>query len=171
MTGLRLGWIISSRERIQQLASLKRLMDHSCPTLIQGIAKTIFTSGRYNIHTEKMRDIYAKRCEVMMESLEKYMPQAVQWSKPDGGFSLMLTLPRGYSSVALFLEAIERGVSFLPGPLFDIDQRFVQCFRISYAWTNEEQIKEGVELLSGAVEELLRRPSGDAGLTGLGSFY
>ncbi|MFT5726289.1 MAG: 2-aminoadipate transaminase [Desulforhopalus sp.] len=171
MTGLRLGWIISSRERIQQLGQLKRLMDHSCPTLVQGLAHTIFTSGRYDSHTDKMRTIYAARCEVMMDSLEKYMPQAVQWSIPEGGFSLMLTLPAGYSSVALFLKAIDRGVSFLPGPLFDIDQRFVHCFRISYACIDEEQIKEGVELLSGAVEELLRRPPGDSGLSGLGSFW
>lgn len=83
----------------------------------------------------------------------------------------MLNLPQGYSSVALFLAAIEKGVSFLPGPLFDIDQRFVHCFRISYAWIDEEQIKEAVELLSGAVEELLMRPPGDSGLSGLGSFY
>lgn len=171
MTGLRLGWLISTRERIQQLAELKRLMDHSCPTLIQGIATTIFTSGRYDEHVDRMRIIYARRCEVMLESLEKYMPKSVQWSKPDGGFSLMLNLPMGYSSVALFLAAIERGVSFLPGPLFDIDQRFVHCFRISYAWINEEQIKEAVELLAGAVEELLMRPPGDSGLSGLGSFY
>ncbi|BHH84616.1 aminotransferase-like domain-containing protein [Desulforhopalus sp. 52FAK] len=170
MTGLRLGWIISSRERIQQLAGLKRLMDHSCPTLIQGIAHTVFTSGRYDSHTDKMRVIYARRCAVMMDSLEKYMPEGVEWSRPGGGFSLMLTLPKGYSSVALFLAAVERGVSFLPGPLFDIDQRFVHCFRISYAWIDEEQIKEGVELLAGAVEELLRRPPGDSGLSGLGSF-
>lgn len=171
MTGLRLGWIISSRERIQQLAQLKRLMDHSCPSLIQGIATTIFSSGRYDEHTTRMREVYRKRCDVMLESLEKYMPDAVKWSKPDGGFSLMLHLPQGYSSVALFLIAVERGVSFLPGPLFDIDQRFVHCFRVSYAWLDEMQIKEAVELLAGAVEELLKRPPGESWLSGVGSYY
>ncbi|MFT5699519.1 MAG: 2-aminoadipate transaminase [Desulforhopalus sp.] len=171
MTGLRLGWIISSRERIQQLAQLKKLMDHSCPTLVQGLAYTLFTSGRFDTHTENMKHVYAKRCEAMLTALEKYMPGEVQWSRPQGGFSLMLKLPRGYSSVALFLASIEKGVSFLPGPLFDIDQRFVHCFRLSYALLDEDQITEGIELLAGAVEDLLRRPPGDNGLTGLGSFY
>lgn len=98
------------------------------------------------------------------------MPEDLNWTIPDGGFSMMLELPKGYSSVALFLAAIDRGVSFLPGPLFDIDQRYVNYCRLSYAWTDDDQIKEGVELLADAVTAMLRRPAGDSGLTGLGSY-
>lgn len=170
MTGLRLGWIISSTQRIQQLAQLKRLNDHSCPALIQGLALTIFQSGRFASHTRKMAAIYQQRREVMMKALDRYMPGEVSWTRPDGGFSLLLELPRGYSSVALFLSAIDKGVSFLPGPLFDIDQRFVNCCRISYAWSDEAEIKEGIELLASAVEEFISRPPGDSGLSGLGSY-
>ncbi len=170
MTGLRLGWIISSTQRIQQLAQLKRLNDHSCPTLIQGLALTIFQSGRFTAHTRKMAIMYQQRRETMIKALDRSMPRQVSWSKPDAGFSLLLELPRGYSSVALFLFAIDKGVSFLPGPLFDIDQRFVNCCRISYAWSDEAEIKEGIELLASAVEEFISRPPGDSGLSGLGSY-
>lgn len=170
MTGLRLGWLISSSQRIQQLAQLKRLMDHSCPALIQGMALTIFQSGRYDAHTAKMAAMYRQRRQVMLKALDRHMPKEVTWTKPDGGFSLLLELPRGYSSVALFLSAIDKGVAFLPGPLFDIDQRFVHCCRLSYAWPSEAEIKEGIELLASAVEDFLRRPPGDSGLSGLGSF-
>jgi DNA-binding transcriptional MocR family regulator len=83
------------------------------------------------------------------------MPKEVTWTTPDGGYSLLLELPRGYSSISMFLAAIDKGVSILPGPLFDIDHRFVHCFRISYAWMDEEQIKEGIELLASAVEVFL----------------
>ena len=170
MTGLRCGWIISSPQRIQQLAQLKRLNDHSCPTLIQGLALTIFQSGRFDEHTKRMAIIYRQRREAMLKALDRCMPHQVGWTKPDGGFSLLLELPRGYSSVALFLFAIEKGVSFLPGPLFDIDQRFVNCCRLSYAWSDEGEIKEGIELLASAVEEFISRPPGDSGLSGLGSY-
>lgn len=170
MTGLRLGWLISSPQRVQQLAELKRLMDHSTPSLIQGLACTIFKSGRFDTHTKKMQDVYKSRRDTLMKSLDKYMPKEISWTKPDGGYSLLLELPRGYSSVAMFLAAIEKGVSILPGPLFDIDHRFVHCFRISYAWANEEQIKEGIELLASAVETFISRPPGDSGLSGIGSY-
>ncbi len=170
VTGLRLGWLISSPQRVQQLGVLKRLMDNSCASLIQGIACTIFKSGRYDDHISKMQAIYKNRRNVLFKALERYMPKEVSWTRPDGGFSLLLELPHGYSSVAMFLAAIEKGVSILPGPFFDIDHRFVHCVRISYAWADEDQIKEGVELLAGAVETLLSRPPGDSGLSGIGSY-
>lgn len=170
MTGLRLGWLISSPERVQQLAELKRLMDHSCSSFIQGLALNIFKSGHFDAHTKNMLGIYESRRSTLMKALNRYMPKEVTWAEPDGGFSLLLELPRGYSSVAMFLSAIEKGVSILPGPLFDIDHRFVHCFRISYAWANEEQIKEGIELLASAVETFISRPPGDSGLSGVGSY-
>ncbi len=170
MTGLRLGWLISSPQRVQQLAELKRLMDHSCASLIQGLAVTLFNSGRFDTHTKNMQAVYRSRRNTLMKALDRFMPKEITWTEPDGGFSLLLELPPGYSSVAMFLAAIERGVAILPGPLFDIDHRFVHCFRISYAWTNEEQIKEGIELLASAAETLISRPPGDSGLSGIGSY-
>ncbi len=108
--------------------------------------------------------------ETMRTALKKLMPKEVTWTSPDGGFSLLVELPQGYSSVALFLSAIEKGVSFLPGPLFDIDQRYVNAFRLSTAWADEHLIKEGVELLADTVEEFISKPPGDNGLSGLGSY-
>lgn len=170
MTGLRLGWIISSPERIRELAQLKRLMDQSAPALIQGMALTILTSGKYEKHIESMKVLYHKRMKTMLHALETYMPKGVTWSHPAGGFSILLELPQGYSTVALLLSAIDRGVSFLPGPLFDIDQRFLNAMRLSTAWSDTLQIKEGVELLASAIEDFMRRPPEDSGLSGLGNF-
>jgi DNA-binding transcriptional MocR family regulator len=169
-SGLRLGWLISSPGRVKQLAELKRLMDHCTPTLIQGIALTLLTSGRYEAHTEKMRVIYRRRMDTLVNALEKRMPQEIAWTLPEGGFSILVELPKGYSSVALLLSAIERGVSFLPGPLFDIDQRYVNALRLSVAWADRNQIKEGIELLAGAIGDFIQQPPGDSGLSGLGNY-
>ncbi len=169
-TGVRIGWIISSRERIQRLTKYKKIMDHSAPPLLQSVALTAFKSGHYDNHVEKMKSLYRERMDTMIHSLETLMPKGVNWSKPDGGFSLILELPKGYSSVALLLSAIEKGVAFVPCPLFDIDQRFVNSLRLSCAWVDKHQIKEGVELLASAIDEYISTPSGDSGLSGLGNF-
>ena len=117
-----------------------------------------------------MKITYQERMRTMLNALERHMPKEVRWSKPVGGFSLLLELPNGYSSVALLLAAIDRGVSFLPGPLFDIDQRYVHALRLSTSWTDTHQIKEGVELLADTIEEFLKYPPEDSGLSGLGNF-
>lgn len=170
MTGLRVGWIISSPQRIQELTQLKGLMDHSTPALIQGIALSIFRSGKFDEHTRLMQDVYRSRMETLLKSLKKLMPKGVSWSMPEGGFSILLELPSGYSSVALLLSAIDKGVSFIPGPLFDIDHRYVHGMRISTAFSDEHQIKEGVELLANAIEDFIGVPPYGTGLSGLGGF-
>lgn len=170
MPGLRIGWIITSAQRIQELVQLKRLMDNSSPAFVQGMALSIFSSGKFDTHTGKMRQVYRSRMNTLLKSLKKLMPSGVRWSQPDGGFSILMELPRGYSSVALLLSAIDMGVSFLPGPLFDIDQRYVHGLRLSTAWSDEHQIREGVELLAKAIEDFIAEPACDTGLSGLGGF-
>ncbi|NOX34440.1 MAG: PLP-dependent aminotransferase family protein [Deltaproteobacteria bacterium] len=170
MTGLRVGWMISSAVNIRAFTKLKRLVDHSCPPLMQGIALKSFQSGRYDEHLSRIRKIYLDRRNTMLECLKQLMPKGVNWTFPKGGFSLWVTLPEGYSSIALLLSAIDKGINFLPGPLFDMDQRFVKSFRLSWACTDKDEIEEGIEILAEAIKELLRRAPGDSGLSGLGNF-
>ncbi|MCM2284509.1 MAG: PLP-dependent aminotransferase family protein [Desulfobacula sp.] len=170
MSGLRVGWMISSVSRIREFTKLKRLMDHSCPPLMQGMVAKLFHSGKYNEHLLRIRSIYFERRNLMLECLKQLMPEGVTWTTPKGGFSLWVTLPEGYSSIALLLSAIDKGINFLPGPLFDIDQRFVKHFRLSFAWSDLEKIVEGIEILADTVKEILRHPPGDSGLSGLGNF-
>ena len=48
MTGLRIGWLITTAERVKEFALLRRYQDHSCPAIAQATALEIFSSGRYD---------------------------------------------------------------------------------------------------------------------------
>ncbi|MEH0019861.1 MAG: PLP-dependent aminotransferase family protein [Desulfobacter sp.] len=170
MSGLRMGWMISSPRRIDEFARLKRLMDQTGPPLMQGVSLAFLASGAYDRHLEKMRSIYRERRDVMLSCLDQLMPENVSWTRPNGGFTLWVTLPRGYSSVALLISVLDKGINLVPGPVFDMDQRFVNAFRLGWAWTDADQIAEGIEILADAVKELLRKTPGDSGLSGLGHF-
>jgi DNA-binding transcriptional MocR family regulator len=170
ISGLRMGWMISSPRRISEFARLKRLMGHGGPPLMQGVSLAFFQSGAYDRHLAKIKKIYTERRDVMLSCLDQLMPEGVEWTKPNGGFALWVTLPRGYSSVALLISVLDKGINLVPGPVFDMDQRFVNAFRLGWPWTDTEQIVEGIEILADAIKELLRKPSGDAGLSGLGHF-
>ena len=124
----------------------------------------------YGELVEKGRTLYRQRMTFLISMLEKYMPKGVTWTTPETGFSIMAQLPKGYSSIALLLFAIDKGVSFLPGPLFDIDHLYVNHIRMSVAWSDELLIKEGVELLADAVSEFISTPPGDSGLSGFGGY-
>lgn len=170
MGGLRVGWLISSPDRVRSIALLKRAMDLGCPTLMQGVVLSLLRSGEYDTHLANARDYYRVRREAALRALKRHMPDGVTWTTPRGGFNMWVELPAGYSSIALFLMAIDRGVAFIPGPYMDIDHRFVNAFRLSYSEVDVAQIQEGIELLADAVRELLQSPHNDLGLSGLGDF-
>ena len=170
MVGLRIGWLITNSERVRSLVTLKRAMDLGCPPLMQGIALSLLRTGEYDAHLKKAREHYRLRRDAVIEAFERSMPDGVTWTLPQGGFHMWVELPPGYSSIVLFLHAIERGVSFWPGPMQDVDHRYINAFRFSYGSVTTEQIQEGVELLADAVRELLKGPPSDHGLGGLGDF-
>jgi 2-aminoadipate transaminase len=170
MTGLRIGWLIASPERVRSLVALKRAMDIACPPFMQGIALSLLRTGEYDAHLLKVREHYRLRRDTALEALDRFMPDGVSWTVPQGGFQMWVELPAGYSSIALFLLAIERGVAFIPGPMQDINHRFTHAFRFCYGSVEPDQITEGIELLADAVKELLEEPPGDSGLSGLGDF-
>ena len=170
MGGLRVGWLISSAERVRSLSTLKQAMDIACPLLMQGIALALLRSGEYDAHVQQVTEYYRTRRDLTLEALQRFMPEGVSWTRPQGGFQMWIELPSGYSSVALFLLAIERGVAFIPGPMQDINHRFMSALRLCYGFVEPEQLTEGIELLADAASELLKSPPGESGLSGLGDF-
>ncbi|MCG8568612.1 MAG: PLP-dependent aminotransferase family protein [Spirochaetes bacterium] len=159
MCGLRIGWLITDSERIQSLNGLKKAMDIMTPPLMQGIAAQLLKSGLYEEHIVKARKHYQKRRDSALQALKTYMPEEVRWTMPQGGFNMWVELPPGYSSIKLYLLAIEKGVVIIPGPKMDIDHRYVNCFRLGYGSVKPDQINEGIELLSQAVKRLLAEPT------------
>ena len=170
MCGLRVGWLVTGRERIRSILELKQAIDISCPPLMQGIALELLHSGEYDKHLIKAREHYKIRRDCVLSSLQKHLPNSVKWTVPPGGFHMWCELPPGYSSIALYLIAIERGVVIGPGPNYDIDHRFMNAFNLGYGSLSLDKIQKGIELLSGAIMELLSSSPADSGLTGLGNF-
>jgi len=108
--------------------------------------------------------------DTTVQALETYMPKEVEWTVPCGGFQLWVTLPKGFSSVELYIRSVEKGVAFLPGPLQDINNRFLNSFRLCYGSLGIEDIRTGIMRLSEAVREYLDESPGETGMSGLGDF-
>jgi 2-aminoadipate transaminase len=170
MCGLRVGWLVGSENMIRSVVGLKRAMDIACPPLMQGLAIALFKTGSFDEHLQRARAHYRARRDAAVAALKRTMPTGISWTEPSGGFHLWVDLPAGYSSIALYLMAIEQGVVISPGPLMDIDHRFISGFRLSYGSLDIEKIREGIELLAIAVKKLLVAPPADPGLSGLGSY-
>lgn len=165
MTGLRAGYLLADRPLLADLLQYKRYMDLGGPALTQAVAAEFLRDG-YEPHLARMRDYYRARRDAVLKALAA-MPEGVTWTKPEGGFQMWVTMPRGLSSIQLYLLALERGVAISPGPAHDIDGRFVNSFRIGYGHLAPEKLKDAVGRLADAVKTLSKQGRVES-TTGLG---
>ncbi|MGH7949792.1 MAG: PLP-dependent aminotransferase family protein, partial [Candidatus Binataceae bacterium] len=167
MPGLRVGFLAADRALIGELLTYKRHMDMGGPPLTQAIAAGFLADG-YAKHLERMRAYYRPRRDAAVAALKEFMPDGVTWTRPQGGFQLWVTLPRGISSIQLFLRGIEHGVAINPGPLHDIDGRYVNAFRLGYADATPDELRTGVRRLGEIIESLASRSPAHDSQSGLG---
>jgi 2-aminoadipate transaminase len=87
------------------------------------------------------------------------MPEDVTWTEPQGGFSLLLTLPAGFDATALLPRAVERGVAFTPGAAFWVSDAGERTVRLSFSAVTSAQIEEGVKRLAELIKSARRQPA------------
>ena len=90
----------------------------------------------------------------MIDSFEKYMPEGVKWTNPEGGLFLFLKLPKQYDTRELFDIAIKENVAFVIGEAFHCDGGGKHTMRLNFSFATDEKIVEGVKRLANAIRQL-----------------
>jgi 2-aminoadipate transaminase len=147
--GMRIGWLVADEEIIRRLARLK--ID-GCTSIFGSYVAADWVPEHLDEHIETLKGIYGGRREVMLNSLEEYMPAGCTWTHPDGGFFVWVTLPEGIDVARLRPMARERGVEFLPGATCYTDGSGANQMRLSFSFATEEQIAEGIRILADVIK-------------------
>jgi 2-aminoadipate transaminase len=149
--GLRLGWATAPAEISRRLVSAKQITDQCAGALGQRLFEEYVRRGWIDEQLAESRALYARKCERLLEALERHMPVGTRWTHPRGGFFTWLTLPTGVESPELAARAAEHGVGVVPGTLFFADGRGGDSVRLSFSMVDESQIDEGIERLASLV--------------------
>lgn len=152
--GFRLGWVIAPKEIVLRYNLAKQSADLCSPTFDQAVAAKYMQSGLFERNLAKTVELYRRKRDVMLHSLEKYMPEGVKWTKPDGGLFLFITLPEGYDTKVLFDLAIKENVAFVIGEAFYCDGGGQNTLRVNFSFMDDANIEEGVKRLAAAVKVL-----------------
>jgi 2-aminoadipate transaminase len=157
--GLRVGWIVAPPEVIERLIVAKRVSDFHTSALIQAAIYHFCRRRMLDRHMARMRLEYRRRRDTLLEALGRHCPASVTWTHPQGGFSLLLTLPQGTDTQSLLPEAARAGVLYTPGILFYADGGGRNQLRLSFSEVPAERIEAGVQRLSSVIEGALQRGS------------
>lgn len=146
--GFRLGWAIGPEELLDSIYVCKQSLDLCPPVLDQYIAAEFMSSGALDRNLAKSIAYYKEKRDLMIALLEKYMPEGVSWTHPEGGLFLFLTLPEGIDTVALYDKALSAGVAYVAGSFFYPDGSHRNTMRLNFSFLDKDKMEDGIRILS-----------------------
>lgn len=148
--------MVADAETIEHLVDVKSATNSHTSMLPQILCAEFFKRGYYPAHHKMICDLYRKRRDVMLRSIDQYFPAGTKHSNPDGGLFTWVELPGGIDTTALLRESSTDpavNVAYVAGEGFfsDRDGQGKNCMRMSFGNTPEDLIQEGVRRLGGLI--------------------
>lgn len=157
MPGLRLGWIVANPEIIDKFVKFKQAVDLGTSTFGQRQAAYFCKMYDMEEHIAKITALYAKRRDLMYQSMEKYFPEGVTFTYPKGGLFTWVTLPEQMDATELMPKCLAKNVAYVPGGIFYPNGGNRNHFRLNYSNMPEDRIVEGIKRLGDVLKEELAK--------------
>lgn len=143
--GLRSAWLRAPEALATKVELAKEGADLSSSMFDQAIVAESIREGLIETRLPELREFYRIRCLAMLEALERFAPAESRWTKPVGGFFILMQLAAGVDAAAVLPEAIENGVAYVPGQSFFVDGSGANTLRLAYSKESPEAIEDGVQ--------------------------
>ena len=153
--GFRLAWLLGDPEIIDKFLMAKQSADLCSSVLVQKIVAEYMKRGLLDKNLVNTIRLYKSRRDHMLSCFEKYMPEGVKWTKPEGGLFLFITLPENMNADELLDLAIEKNVAFVKGSAFYCNDCGKNTMRINFSYCDEDTITTGVERLAWVIKEFM----------------
>jgi len=150
--GMRIGWLVAHREFIAKMVEAKSNISISTALPSQWVAAKLFEKDVVNQQIEKMVKIYRKKRDVMLEAMDASFPKEAKWNHPKGGLFLWVTLPEQVDATEMLMEAVQRGVAYIPGSNFYTTDTH-NHIRLNYSHPSIPDITEGIQTLGSLLKE------------------
>ena len=157
--GLRLGWIIAAEVLLKRLIQAKQGCDLHTGTFVQYVANEICQKGQLKPHIKKIREVYKKRRDTMVEALTEFWPAGCSWTNPEGGLFLWALVPESIDTDKFLREkALAEKVAYVPGINFYPNRDGGNnAMRLNFSYAPPDVIVEGIKRLGMALKKELAK--------------
>ncbi len=153
--GLRLGWVCAPEDVMEKIIVAKQASDLHSNYLSQRIVHQYLSDNDIDEHIVRIKEVYKSQRDTMISSIEKHFPEEVEFTRPEGGMFLWMTLPERVSALRLFDLAGGQDVAFVPGSAFYVDQGGKNTLRLNFSNSCRDEIEEGIRRLAKVTKDLL----------------
>lgn len=130
-SGFRVGWMAPGRF-LEDVKRIKYYTNVSTPSLFQQTTAECFRAGLYEKHVAQLRKLFKYQQGLYLEAISQYFPPDTRVTQPKGGFLYWVELPdTRYNALDLYKQALQKGFTIAPGPIFSAVQEYQHCLRLS----------------------------------------
>ena len=156
--GFRVAYVIAPKPIFQKMVVCKQGNDVHTNIWSQMVCNELMTKYDFDAHLEKLRKLYSKKAQFMMDLMDKYLvPMGITYAKITGGLFTMCTLPDYVDMQEFCKDAIKNKVCVVPGNAFLTDES-EEChtFRVNFSTPTDEQLEKGIKLLAKTAEKYIK---------------
>jgi 2-aminoadipate transaminase len=154
--GIRIGWLAApSAGLFRSLVLAKQPSDLHSAVAPQMTVARLLHDGLLERHIPLIRACYRERRDALLEAIGTSFPAGVRVTRPQGGLFLWATLPDGWDTSALLIEALRRKVAFVPGESFHVDGTGRESMRLNFSGEPPDVLREAIRRLGAAIGERL----------------
>ena len=152
--GYRLGWVVANPEILSKYITVKQGADLQSSTISQREVNRYMEMYSLDEHVEKIKALYRKRKNLMVQTMKEEFPKTVTFTNPQGGLFTWLDLPEGVDAAEVFKLAIAQKVAFVPGEPFYPNGGHANHARLNFSSMPEDKIVEGIKRLGKVLKNL-----------------
>lgn len=155
--GLRVGYVVAPKEIIQKIVVCKQVADVHTNIWAQVICEKFLEEYDLEEHLAKIRKVYERKCNLMLDLMDKHFSKKIEYTRPQGGLFIWATLPQGSDMPAFCKKAVQDyKIAVVPGNAFTVnDTDPTTSFRLNFSTPTDEQITKGCEILGKMTKEML----------------
>ena len=155
--GMRVGFVVAPEEVAAKMVVAKQSEDVHTNQFFQMLCYKFMTECDLDAHIAMIREVYGRKCRLMLDCLEKELPAAVRFTRPEGGLFIWVTLPDGVDATAFLKACMAEKLMIVPGATFNCDvTEGSMSFRLNYSTPSDQQIMEGVARLGKVAREFVK---------------
>jgi 2-aminoadipate transaminase len=155
--GMRVGFVMAPEEVAAKMVVAKQSEDVHTNQFFQMLCYKFMTECDLDAHIAMIREVYGRKCRLMLDCLEKELPSSVKFTRPEGGLFIWVTLPDGVDAAAFLKACMVEKLMIVPGATFNCDvTEGSMSFRLNYSTPSDQQIIEGVARLGKVAREFLK---------------
>jgi 2-aminoadipate transaminase len=148
--GLRVGHVVAPPDVTRSIVLIKQATDLHTGGLAQRVVHELVGDPTFlPAHLAALPAIYRARADALTAALERHLPRALAYRRPDGGMFVWAALREaGADTAALLPAALDAGVAFVPGSAFAVDEPHRTHLRLSFATPTPQDMDEAARRLA-----------------------